>query len=106
MCSMIERMLKNELYWYGRTTSVRQPARKLYNVIASREATWQSPNRNHMNPTEQHYKLLKALDQNPNASQQELSAELGMSLVKVNYCLKALVQVGWVKMDNSMIRFL
>lgn len=53
-----------------------------------------------MNPTEQHYKLLTALEQNPEASQRELAAELGISLGKVNYCLKALVQVGWIKVGN------
>ena len=53
-----------------------------------------------MNPTEQHYKLLNALEQNPHASQRELAAELGISLGKVNYCLKALIQVGWVKVGN------
>lgn len=53
-----------------------------------------------MNPTEQHFKLLSALEHNPNASQRELAAELGISLGKVNYCLKALIQVGWIKVAN------
>lgn len=49
---------------------------------------------------ESRYKLLKALDANPGASQRELAQELGISLGKVNYCLKALVEKGWVKAGN------
>lgn len=47
-----------------------------------------------------HYKVLKLLEQNPHISQRELAREMGVSLGKVNYCLKALVERGWVKMDN------
>ena len=49
---------------------------------------------------EAHYKLLKLLEQNPQATQRELAAELGVSLGKVNYCLKALVDKGHVKARN------
>ena len=47
-----------------------------------------------------HYKVLKILEQTPHISQRELAREMGVSLGKVNYCLKALVERGWVKMDN------
>jgi EPS-associated MarR family transcriptional regulator len=47
-----------------------------------------------------HYKLLKLLERNPQASQRELAAELGVSLGKVNYCLKALIDKGHVKARN------
>ena len=43
---------------------------------------------------------MRKLAHNPNLSQRELAAELGISLGKVNYCLKALVKVGWVKAGN------
>lgn len=46
------------------------------------------------------YKLLKELEANPNASQRELSKVLGISLGKTNYCVKALLEVGWVKVNN------
>ncbi|PTY37287.1 MarR family EPS-associated transcriptional regulator [Saccharospirillum sp. MSK14-1] len=49
---------------------------------------------------ESRYKLLKALDANPGASQRELAQELGISLGKLNYCLKALIEKGWVKVGN------
>jgi EPS-associated MarR family transcriptional regulator len=47
-----------------------------------------------------HYKLLKALEENPDVTQRELAARLGISLGKANYCLRALMRKGWVKMDN------
>ena len=47
-----------------------------------------------------HYKVLKILEQNPQISQRELARELGVSLGKVNYCLKALVDRGLVKATN------
>ncbi len=49
---------------------------------------------------ETHYKLLKILEETPGISQRELAARLGISLGKVNYCLRAVVEKGWVKMGN------
>ncbi|MEH6604191.1 MAG: MarR family EPS-associated transcriptional regulator [Pseudomonadales bacterium] len=49
---------------------------------------------------ETHYKVLKLLEQNPQISQRELAVQLGVSLGKVNYCLKALMDKGWVKANN------
>jgi EPS-associated MarR family transcriptional regulator len=46
------------------------------------------------------YKLLKLLGPNPHLSQREVARELGISLGKVNYCLRALVNRGWVKASN------
>jgi EPS-associated MarR family transcriptional regulator len=46
------------------------------------------------------YKLLKLLEPNPQLSQREVARELGISLGKVNYCLKALVDRGWIKAAN------
>ncbi len=46
------------------------------------------------------YKILKRLDTDPNLSQRELAKELDMSLGKVNYCLKALLEKGWIKAGN------
>ncbi|MDZ7662782.1 MarR family EPS-associated transcriptional regulator [Thiohalophilus sp.] len=49
---------------------------------------------------ETRYKLLKLLEQNPGINQRELASELGISLGKTNYCLKALIDKGWVKAGN------
>ncbi|MDH4101326.1 MAG: MarR family EPS-associated transcriptional regulator [Nitrospirota bacterium] len=54
----------------------------------------------HLINDETHYRLLKHLEANPETSQRELARELGISLGKANYCLKALVERGWVKMGN------
>ncbi|MDO8463815.1 MAG: MarR family EPS-associated transcriptional regulator [Gallionella sp.] len=47
-----------------------------------------------------HYKLLKVLQDNPDLSQRRLAQELGISLGKTNYCLRALIEKGWVKANN------
>lgn len=47
-----------------------------------------------------HYRLLKALDDDPHLSQRELARALDISLGRVNYCLKALVRKGQIKVEN------
>lgn len=54
----------------------------------------------HMIDEETRYRLLKKIEANPSISQRELAADLGMSLGKINYCLKALISVGLVKIGN------
>lgn len=46
------------------------------------------------------YKILKRLEENPDMSQRQLAEEMGVSVGKINYCIKALIQVGLVKMAN------
>ena len=46
------------------------------------------------------YKLLRLLEPNPSLSQREVARELGISLGKVNYCLKALMNKGLIKASN------
>ena len=46
------------------------------------------------------YHLLKLLTEHPESTQRELAAAMGVSLGKTNYCLKALVDKGLVKMGN------
>ena len=45
-------------------------------------------------------RVLRALEANPELSQRQLAAELGVSLGGVNYALKALIERGFVKADN------
>lgn len=47
-----------------------------------------------------HYSLLKTLEENPGLSQRDLAKQLGVSLGKVNFCLKALVEKGSLKINN------
>jgi EPS-associated MarR family transcriptional regulator len=50
--------------------------------------------------TDVHYKLMRLLESNPGMSQREIARELGISLGKVNYCLRALIGKGWIKARN------
>jgi EPS-associated MarR family transcriptional regulator len=43
---------------------------------------------------------LKLIEKKPQLTQRQLSEELGVSLGKLNYCLKALKEKGWVKWGN------
>jgi len=47
-----------------------------------------------------HFRVLRALEENPQLSQRELAAMLGVSLGKAHYCLGALVERGWIKIQN------
>jgi len=53
-----------------------------------------------MSNQELEYKTLKVLEQHPQMTQRQLSKELGVSLGKSHYVLKALVEVGWIKLEN------
>ena len=44
--------------------------------------------------------LLRKINSRPNASQRELASELGFSLGKLNYCLRALKNKGHIKIEN------
>ena len=41
--------------------------------------------------------MLNILAANPNLSQRQIAAELGISVGKTNYCIKALADKGWIK---------
>lgn len=49
---------------------------------------------------ESRYKIMRLLEANPGVSQREVARELGMSLGKVNYSLRALMRRGWIKASN------
>ena len=44
-----------------------------------------------------HYRLLKLLEERPHTNQRQLAGTLGVSLGKINYCVKALIEKGWIK---------
>lgn len=47
-----------------------------------------------------HLKVLRHLEEHPEVTQRELAQHLGVSLGKANYCLKALIDRGWIKVNN------
>jgi EPS-associated MarR family transcriptional regulator len=46
------------------------------------------------------FRVMRLLQANPDLTQRELAQELGLSVGGLNYCLKALIDKGWVKMQN------
>ena len=44
--------------------------------------------------------LLRKLESNPRLTQRELSLDIGVSLGKVNYCMKKLTEKGLIKLKN------
>ena len=46
------------------------------------------------------FNVLRKIKSKPNSSQRELASELGFSLGKLNYCLKALKEKGLIKIKN------
>ena len=43
---------------------------------------------------------MHTLQENPNISQRQLAKKIGLSIGKVNYCIKALIDIGFVKVVN------
>jgi|TARA_E500000178_G_scaffold319183_1_gene341230 Transcriptional regulators len=46
------------------------------------------------------FEVMRKIQNNPDSSQREMAEELGFSLGKLNYCLKALKEKGLVKIRN------
>ena len=46
------------------------------------------------------YELLRQLDEKNDSNQRDLARRLGVSVGKVNYCLRAVIDRGWVKVNN------
>ena len=53
-----------------------------------------------MENNQDHFEVLRKIQKKPNSTQRELATELGFSLGKLNYCLKALKKKGLVKIEN------
>ena len=47
-----------------------------------------------------YFRVMRILQENPDLTQRELAEKLGVSLGGLNYCLKALMEKGLVKMRN------
>ena len=46
------------------------------------------------------FQILKSLEQDSYFTQRQLSNNLGVSLGKVNYCIKSLIEKGFIKVNN------
>ena len=49
---------------------------------------------------ERQLRVMRLLENNPEMTQRELARALNISLGAANFCLKALVDKGWIKIDN------
>lgn len=47
-----------------------------------------------------YFRVLRLLESRPDASQREIAEELGVSLGAINYCVKALINKGHIKLAN------
>jgi len=47
-----------------------------------------------------YFRVMRILQENPDLTQRELAEQLGISVGGLNYCLKALMEKGLVKMNN------
>ena len=53
-----------------------------------------------MHKSDTEYIILKILKDNPKMTQRQMAKELGLSLGKTNYVIRALIDKGWVKLSN------
>ena len=47
-----------------------------------------------------YFRVLRVLQVNPDMTQREIAKKLGISTSGLNYCLRALIEKGWVKMQS------
>tara|TARA_B100000315_G_C14522571_1_gene562277 strand:- start:1083 stop:1415 length:333 start_codon:yes stop_codon:yes gene_type:complete len=55
---------------------------------------------NNRSDNQDHFNVLRKIKEKPESSQRMLAEELGFSLGKLNYCLKALKAKGLIKISN------
>jgi EPS-associated MarR family transcriptional regulator len=53
-----------------------------------------------MKDNKDHFEVLRKIKTKPETTQRELAEELGFSLGKLNYCIKALRSKGLIKIEN------
>ena len=53
-----------------------------------------------MKNDQDHFEVLRIINKKPKSSQRELAEDLGFSLGKLNYCIKALQYKGLIKIRN------
>ena len=56
--------------------------------------------KNNQSQSDDNLNVLRRIQKNPRSSQRKLALDLGFSLGKLNYCLKALKEKGLVKIKN------
>ena len=67
----------------------------VYKLLCS--AKWQN---GRVSKKQNKFQILKSLERDSRPTQRQLSNDLGVSLGKVNYCLKSLIKKGFIKVNN------
>ena len=55
---------------------------------------------NRKKDNQDHFNLMREIQKRPKTSQRDMAEQLGFSLGKLNYCLKALQEKGLIKIKN------
>jgi len=53
-----------------------------------------------MSDSDKHYQILKNFEKKPHLTQREMADELGLSVGKTNYLIRAVIDKGWLKFKN------
>ena len=53
-----------------------------------------------MKDNQDHFSVLRKIKSRPDTTQRKMAKDLGFSLGKLNYCLKALREKGFIKINN------
>ena len=53
-----------------------------------------------MSKKQNQFQILQSLERDSRPTQRQLSNDLGVSLGRVNYCLKSLIEKGFIKVGN------
>ncbi len=75
-------------------------AKRIYLPNLHIPAQKQMTSRNARTQEDTDFRVMHLLEGNPDITQRELAERLGVSVGRLNYCLKALMSRGWVKMQN------
>lgn len=65
-----------------------------------RAVVWPMQSRQTKLQEDTYFRVMHLLQDNPDLTQRELAEKLGVSVGGLNYCLKALIKKGWVKVQN------
>jgi EPS-associated MarR family transcriptional regulator len=58
------------------------------------------PSRRSQLQQETYFRVLRMLQDNPDLTQRDIAERLGVSTSGMNYCINALIDKGWVKVQN------
>jgi len=59
-----------------------------------------TPSRRSQLQEDTYFRVLRMLQENPDLTQRDIAERLGVSTSGLNYCLNALIDKGWVKVQN------